>query len=90
MLARLATFTSKPANLDEANVTLLHETVKATPGFVAGFHLEDRDTGIAYSLTVFEDATAARAAGEALAARPADKRVGVDPDKVEFLAAHPF
>lgn len=59
-------------------------------GFIAGFHLEDTDTGLAYSLTVFKDATAAAAARDALAARPTDKRVGVDPDTVQFLTAREF
>lgn len=90
MLARLATFSSAPAKIDDASVALLRETVKATPGFIAGFHLEDVDTGVAYSLTVYEDAAAARAAGEALATRPVDKRVGADPDEVQFLTAHAF
>ena len=90
MLARLATFSPKPADVDDANVALLRETVKSTPGFIAGFHLEDTDTGTAYSLTVFKDATAAAAARDALAARPTDKRVGVDPDTVQFLTAREF
>ena len=59
-------------------------------GFIAGFHLEDTDTGMAYSLTVFKDATAAAAARDALAARPTDKRVGVDPDTAQCLVAREF
>jgi hypothetical protein len=90
MLARLATFNSTPADIDDVNVALLRETVRSTPGFVAGFHLQDRDTGAAYSLIVFEDAAAAAAVRDALAARPADQRVGVDPDQVQFLSARSF
>ncbi|MGO9907252.1 MAG: hypothetical protein ACLP4R_06780 [Solirubrobacteraceae bacterium] len=47
-------------------------------------------TGKAFSLTVYEDANAAEAAGQRMQARPADRRVGVEPDTVEWLDAHPF
>jgi heme-degrading monooxygenase HmoA len=90
MLARLATFNSTPANADDPNVKLLRETVSGTPGFVAGFHLRDPQTDKAFSLTVYEDADAAQAAGQRMQARPADKRVGVEPDTVQWLEAHPF
>jgi len=90
MLARLATFNSVPADLDDPAVELLRRTVKATPGFVAGFHLHDPETGKAMSLVVLEDADAAQALGAALAQRPAEKRVGVEPDQVQFLEAQPF
>jgi hypothetical protein len=90
MFARLASFNSAPGGVDDANVALLRETLKSTPGFVAGFHLEESETGAAYSLVVWEDAAAAAAARDALASRPADRRVGVDPDKVQFLTARAF
>lgn len=90
MLARLATFNSVPADADDPDVKLLRETVSGTPGFVAGFHLKDPQTGKAFSLTVYEDAEAAKAAGQRLQARPSDMRVGADPDTVEWLEAHPF
>jgi hypothetical protein len=90
MLARLATFNSTPANDDDPKVKLLRETLIGTPGFVAGFHLRDPETGKAFSLTVYEDANAAKAAGQRMQARPADRRVGVEPDTVEWLDAHPF
>jgi hypothetical protein len=47
-------------------------------------------TGKAFSLTVYEDANAAEAAGQRMQARPADRRVGVEPATVEWLDAHPF
>ncbi len=90
MLARLATFNSMPANADDPNVRLLRETISGTPGFVAGFHLRDPQTGKHFSLTVYEDPDAAKAAGERMQARPADKRVGVEPDTIDWLEAHPF
>jgi hypothetical protein len=90
MLARLATFNSTPADVNDPNVKLLRETVSGTPGFIAGFHLRDPETGMVFSLTVYENADAARAAGQRMQARPADRRVGVDPDTVAWLEAHPF
>jgi hypothetical protein len=90
MLARLATFNSMPANDDDPNVRLLRETLSGAPGFVAGFHLRDPQTGKAFSLTVYEGPDAAKAAGQRMQARPADKRLGVEPDTVEWLDAHPF
>jgi hypothetical protein len=90
MVARLATLNSVPADVDDPNVKLLRETISGTPGFVAGFHLRDPETGKAVSLSVYKDADAAKAAGQRMQARPADKRVGVDPDGVQWLEAHPF
>ena len=90
MLARFATFNSAPSDLDDPRLRLLREKVKATPGFVAGFHMLDATTGKAYSLGVFEDEQAVRAAQEALAERPLDHRVGVDADKIEWFEARQF
>jgi microcystin degradation protein MlrC len=90
MLARLATFSSMPADLDDPAVRLLEETVKATPGFVAGFHMHDSKSGKAISFVVLEDANAARAVAEALARRSVEDRVGVDPDQVEFFEGRAF
>jgi hypothetical protein len=70
MLARLATFNSARANDDDPNVKLLRETLSGTPGFVAGFHLRDPQTGKGYSFTVYENADAAKAAGQRMQARP--------------------
>lgn len=69
---------------------LPRETISGTPGFVAGFHLRDPQTGKGLSLSVYEDAEAAKAAGKRMQARPADKCVGVDPDSVQWLEVHPF
>ncbi len=90
MLARLATFNSMPASADDPAVKLLEGTVMATPGFVAGFHMRDPKSGKAISFVVLDDADAARAMGEALARRPVEDRVGVDPDQVEFFEGHAF
>lgn len=90
MLARLATFNSAPTDINDPSVRLLEQTVKATPGFVAGFHLHDPKTGKALSLVVLEDANSVQAMREALARRPPETRVGVDPDQVEFFEAKAF
>ena len=90
MLARLATFNSAPADLDDANVQLLRDTVKSVPGFVAGFHLHDERSGKAYSLVVVEDEASGAQVQAALAQRSAERRVGVDPDSVQFLTARAF
>lgn len=90
MLARLATFNSQPADPEDPNVQHLRDTIKSVPGFVAGFHMLDEESGKAYSLVILEDeATRARVL-DALAQRPAERRVGVDPDRVQFLTARAF
>jgi hypothetical protein len=90
MLARLATFNSPPADLDDVNVQYLRDTIRSVPGFVAGFHLHDERSGTAYSLIVLEDEAAGARVREAMAQRPAQRRVGVDPDHVQFLTARAF
>jgi hypothetical protein len=90
MLARLATFNSQPADPDDANVQYLRDTIKSVPGFVAGFHMLDERSGTAYSLVVVEDKASSTRVSEALAARPDERRVGVDPDQVRYLTAIPF
>ncbi len=90
MLARLATFNSQPTDAEDPNLQYLRDTIKSVPGFVAGFHMLDEQSGKAYSLVVLEDeATRARVL-DALAQRSAERRVGVDPDRVQFLTAVAF
>jgi len=90
MLARLATFNSQPADPDDANVQYLRDTIKSVPGFVAGFHMVDEQSGKFYSLVVVEDEAGGARVREALAQRPADRRVGVDPDYVQLPTAIAF
>jgi hypothetical protein len=90
MLARLATFNVQPADADDANVQLLRDTIKSVPGFVAGFHMVDEQSGKFYSLVVVEDEASAARVREALAQRPAERRVGVNPDHVQLLTAIAF
>lgn len=90
MLARLATFNTQPAQADDADVQYLRDTIKSVPGFVAGFHMLDEQSGKAYSLVVLEDEASGARVREALAQRPAERHLGVDPDHVQFLTATPF
>jgi hypothetical protein len=90
MLARLATFNSQPAAADDANVQHLRDTIKSVPGFVAGFHMLDEQSGKAYSLVVVKDEASGARVREALAQRPAERRVRADPDQVQFLTAIAF
>jgi hypothetical protein len=90
MIARVGTFDHLPDDLDEAAVNLLRETVRATPGYVGGFHMIDPKTRKALSVTVFEDREALMRVRVALDARPDDKKVGISADSVEFYDAMPF
>jgi hypothetical protein len=91
MLARLLTFdTQTPADPQDPAVELLRRTVRQAPGFVAGFHLRDTESGKDYSLIVAEDESGMESIGAALAARSPEDRVGVEPDTVQTLIAHVF
>jgi hypothetical protein len=91
MLARLLTFESQtPSDPHDPKVELLRETVRSAPGYVAGFHLLDPQTGKGYSLIVAQDESGMRTIGKALAARTAEDRIGIDPDKTENLIASAF
>jgi hypothetical protein len=89
MIARVATFTPLPDGLDDDAVGLLRTTIRSTAGYVGGFHLRDPKTNKAMSITVYENGDALRRAGAALAARPDDQKVGIDPDVVELFEAIP-
>ena len=91
MIARVATFDHlvREDQSSEA-VHLLRDTVHSTHGYVACFHLHDPKSNKAMSTVVFEDPAAAQAAGKALAERPDEQKVGIDPDHVEFFDAEAF
>ena len=90
MIARVATFNTLPDDLADEAVDLLRQTIRDTPGYVAGFHLRDPRTSKALSVSVYEDMDAVARVRDALAARPTDRKVGIDPDEVEFFEAFPF
>lgn len=89
MLARVATFNMLSEEVDLMAVALLRKTVRETPGFVAGYHLGGPGRK-SLSIAIFENADAGRAAAAALERRPADHRVGTQPDHVEFFEVEPF
>jgi hypothetical protein len=87
VIARVATFSSfDPSSLDSAAVERLRTTIRGAPGYVAGFHLWNPDTGKAVSFTVHESRESLEAAGRALARSDADARQGRDPepDEVDY------
>ena len=85
MIARVATFHQlDPEALDPQAIERLRTIIKATPGYVAGFHLRNPETGKAVSFTVYESADSLQAVGEALGQRPDDEKVGIDPDEVDY------
>lgn len=90
MLARVATFDALPDDVSDDAVDLLRETIRNVPGYVGGFHLVDPQTRKALSVVVLEDMAAVQRAGAALAARPAAKKVGIEPDRVEYFDAVAF
>ena len=87
MIARIATFQRlDPDALDPQAVTRLREIIKGTPGYVAGFHLRNPETGKAVSFTVYESGESLQAVGEALGERPAGEKVGIEPDEVDYYS----
>ncbi len=83
MLARVATFDQAPAGSADAPAAVrLREIVRSQPGFRAGYHMLDPKTGKALSIVVVDGPATFAAMGQALAARPPEDRVGVDPDHV--------
>jgi hypothetical protein len=87
MIARVATFRQLDTDkLDPAAVEQFRSTIKGTPGYVAGFHLRNPETGKAVSFTVFERREALERAGDALARRPDVDPVGIDPDEVDYYS----
>ncbi len=91
MIARVATFTHlNPDQLDPDAIEHLRETVRAQPGFRAGYHMRDPETGKALSLVVFENLEALRATEAALDERPEGQRVRIVPDSVELFEVIEF
>jgi hypothetical protein len=68
-----------PSELNADATEALRSIIRSTPGYLAGFHSRNPESGRAVSFTVYESREALKAAGDALAKRPEDERVGVDP-----------
>jgi hypothetical protein len=56
MIARVATFDHLvPEDQGSEAARLLRDTIRGTPGYVAGFHLHDPKSNEAMSIVVYED-----------------------------------
>jgi heme-degrading monooxygenase HmoA len=83
--ARLAVFDSPPGLKpdDRRRTRSLVDLVRAQPGFRAGYHLRQPESGRMISLTIWDSTAALEAAGRAVAERPAHDRRGIRPSTVE-------
>jgi hypothetical protein len=89
MIARVATFNHLPDDLNDQAVERLRRIARETPGYHAGYHGRNFESGRGLSLLTMDEA-AFRAVGERLGARAQEERVGIDPDLVEFFELTPF
>ena len=87
MIARVGTFRQLDTDkLDPAAVEQFRSIIKSTPGYIAGFHLRNPETGKAVSFTVYENPEALEKVGAALARHPDIDPVGIDPDEVDYYS----
>ena len=84
-VARVAVFDHAPVRQsdDERRVASLRELVRAQPGFVAGYHLLEEETGRMLSVTIWESDAAMKAGERAVMDRPAQDQRGIRPDRIE-------
>ena len=77
MIARLAEHSHLPADLDPEYVARPRAWIASQPGFCGGYHLLEPETGVALSLTMWEDDEALAAVERAQTAEqgPADGRI---------------
>lgn len=77
MIARLAEHSCIPSDLDPHYVARHRAWIAGRPGFCGGYHLLERETGRALSLTMWEDDAALAAAEQEQHAGdgPADGRL---------------
>jgi heme-degrading monooxygenase HmoA len=92
MIARLATFERSPelAADDDRRTRSLRELLRAQPGFRAGYHMQEPNSGRIISLSIWESEDALHAAGDAVAARPQEDQRGITPDSVEIWQVTAF
>jgi len=88
VIARVATFDQlSPDELDPDAVERLRETIRSQPGFRAGYHMHDPQSGKALSVVVFESREAFEAMRDE---RPKGQRIGIEPNSVEFFEVIEF
>ena len=85
MVARVAFFDEPPSvqSDDERRVSSLRETVRACPGFVAGYHLREESSGRLISITLWESDETMLAGEDAVRNRPASEQRGIRPSRIE-------
>jgi hypothetical protein len=82
-VARLALFHSVQLQPDDdRRADSLRSLLRSQPGFRAGYHLYERESGRLISLTIFDTERDLRAAGAAVASRPKEDQRGINPDEV--------
>jgi heme-degrading monooxygenase HmoA len=85
MVARIAVFDEPPvlADDDDRRVASLRETVRACPGFVAGYHLREEGSGRLMSVTIWESEDAMMAGEAIVRGRPPADQRGMRPSRIE-------
>lgn len=84
-VARVAVFDHAPVRKpdDERRAASLREVVQAQPGFIAGYHLLDDETGRMMSVSIWDSDAAMEAGERAVTNRPAEDQRGIRPDRIE-------
>ncbi len=85
MVARVATFDEAPTLHadDERRVASLRELARSLPGFVAGYHLREENTGRLMSVSIWESDEAMIRGEEAVKNRPSSDQRGIRPSRIE-------
>jgi heme-degrading monooxygenase HmoA len=84
-VARVAIFDPAPVlqEDDDRRAQTLRDLLRTLPGFIAGYHLREEDTGRLIDLTVWESEAALEAGERAVRDRPPSDQRGIRPTKVE-------
>lgn len=83
--ARVAIFDEPPQlkKDDDRRVASLRGTLSSQPGFVAGYHLWEEETGRMMSVTIWESQEAMETGEAAVRNRPAEDQRGIRPSRTE-------
>jgi heme-degrading monooxygenase HmoA len=83
--ARVAIFDEPPQKKadDDRRASSLRATVSSQPGFIAGYHLLEEETGRMMSVTIWESQEAMEAGEAAVRNRPAEDQRGIRPSRIE-------
>ena len=85
MVARVATLDELPRLHadDERRVASLRELARSLPGFVAGYHLREENSGRLISVSIWESDEAMISGEEAVKNRPSSDQRGIRPSRIE-------